>query len=524
MVSTSKEIKKRPRRRGGRSHRRKRADEEVGNGQVGIDLENDEKHESEYEVPESLFELESTSDAVGIDSEFAELREVYSKFIEKVDSRPSERNSVPGENAHQISTAKDSDAEHSLSSSSDSDYNSVNAADRISRKVRSDLARSSRESRRVKKLGKQRIPLAELKEKAERPDLIEPWDANAKDPLLLAQLKAAQGSVQVPEHWRLKRKYLQVKRGLEKTPYELPAFLLETKVAELRAAQNEAELRKSLKQRQREKARPKTAGAADARVLRDAFFRFQTKPALSQHGELYYELREADPDTSSMLKHFRPGILSDELRTALGMPKSSEISIDNPIPVPWIFVMQRIGPPPSFPQLVIPGVTAPPPANARLGYHPFGWGTPSVQFYLAQYQYALSGVHEVETTNKSRLKELLKPPVRESLVDGSMKLPVWGEMVHVAEVDEGSEDEEVDVREAEVPPVSEEEEDLEEIVAEQEEHIQLRKRAVNVDVGGENSAAQLYTVLPAVASNVKREDFMGTTHTYAIPPQKKNPG
>ena len=52
------------------------------------------------------------------------------------------------------------------------------------------------------------------------------------------------------------------------------------------------------------------------------------------------------------LKEKKPGDLSDELRTALGMP------IQLVLP-PWLIAMQRFGPPPSYPSLKIPGLNAP---------------------------------------------------------------------------------------------------------------------------------------------------------------------
>ncbi|KAK8935691.1 hypothetical protein KSP39_PZI005674 [Platanthera zijinensis] len=52
------------------------------------------------------------------------------------------------------------------------------------------------------------------------------------------------------------------------------------------------------------------------------------------------------------------------------MPKGS--------PPPWLINMQRYGPPPSYPQLKIPGLNAPIPPGASFGYHPGGWGKPPV--------------------------------------------------------------------------------------------------------------------------------------------------
>jgi hypothetical protein len=63
-------------------------------------------------------------------------------------------------------------------------------------------------------------------------------------------------------------------------------------------------------------------------VLYDAFFKHQRKPKMSGLGELYYEGKEYE----AQLEHLKPGVLSDELRTALGMNDSS--------PPPWLVNMQ----------------------------------------------------------------------------------------------------------------------------------------------------------------------------------------
>lgn len=56
------------------------------------------------------------------------------------------------------------------------------------------------------------------------------------------------------------------------------------------------------------------------------------------------------------LKEKKPGDLSDELRTALGMPIGPNNQL---VPPPWLIAMQRYGPPPSYPSLKIPGLNAP---------------------------------------------------------------------------------------------------------------------------------------------------------------------
>lgn len=48
------------------------------------------------------------------------------------------------------------------------------------------------------------------------------------------------------------------------------------------------------------------------------------------------------------------------------------------VPPPWLIAMQRYGPPPSYPNLKIPGLNAPIPEGASFGYHAGGWGKPPV--------------------------------------------------------------------------------------------------------------------------------------------------
>lgn len=58
--------------------------------------------------------------------------------------------------------------------------------------------------RKLKKLS--RLSVAELKQLVSRPDVVEMYDVTARDPRLLAQLKAHRNTVQVPRHWCYKRK------------------------------------------------------------------------------------------------------------------------------------------------------------------------------------------------------------------------------------------------------------------------------------------------------------------------------
>ncbi|MBA0568657.1 hypothetical protein Golob_006134, partial [Gossypium lobatum] len=147
-------------------------------------------------------------------------------------------------------------------------------------------------SNKKKKL-QRRMKIAELKQICSRPDVVEVWDATAADPKLLVFLKAYRNTVPVPRHWSQKRKYLQGKRGIEKQPFQLPDFIAATGIEKIRQAYIEKEDSKKLKQKQRERMQPKMGKMdIDYQVLHDAFFKYQTKPKLTTHGDLYYEGKE----------------------------------------------------------------------------------------------------------------------------------------------------------------------------------------------------------------------------------------
>ncbi|XP_053674988.1 splicing factor 3B subunit 2 isoform X2 [Anopheles nili] len=224
--------------------------------------------------------------------------------------------------------------------------------------------------RKLKKLN--RLSVAELKQLVTRPDVVEMHDVTARDPKLLVQLKSHRNTVQVPRHWCFKRKYLQGKRGIEKPPFDLPAFIKKTGIMEMRASLQEKDEAKTLKAKMRERARPKMGKIdIDYQKLHDAFFKWQTKPRMTIHGDLYYEGKEFE----TRLKEKKPGDLSEELRIALGMPIGPAC---HKIPPPWLIAQQRYGPPPSYPNLKIPGLNAPIPEGCSFGYHAGGWGKPPV--------------------------------------------------------------------------------------------------------------------------------------------------
>jgi splicing factor 3B subunit 2 len=218
-----------------------------------------------------------------------------------------------------------------------------------------------------------RPSIAELKRRVRYPDLVEAHDVTSPDPDFLIALKGIPGTVPVPRHWGRKRKYLQGKRGFEKPPFVLPDFLVATGITELRDATMQSEAAQTAKQKNRARVNPKLGGIdVDYGKLHAAFFQHQTKPKkLTKFGDLYYEGKEIAID----LQKYRPGHMRDALRSALGME-------DENSPPPWLFNMQRFGPPPSYPGLPIPGLTAPLPSErCQYGYHPGGWGKPPLDPY-----------------------------------------------------------------------------------------------------------------------------------------------
>ena len=184
-----------------------------------------------------------------------------------------------------------------------------------------------------RKLKKQnRLSVAELKQLVARPDVVEMHDVTARDPRLLVHLKSTRNTVPVPRHWCFKRKYLQGKRGesgtvvlhgcllllflsgIEKPPFDLPEFIKKTGIMEMREALQEKEEQKGMKSKMREKVRPKLGKIdIDYQKLHDAFFKWQTKPRMTLHGDLYYEGKEFE----IRLKEQKPGMMTMMMMTVV---------------------------------------------------------------------------------------------------------------------------------------------------------------------------------------------------------------
>ncbi|CAJ2648658.1 unnamed protein product [Trifolium pratense] len=395
-----------------------------------------EKVEIEY-VPEKVDLYE------GMDEEFRKIFEKFS-FTDVAASEETDKKDDVAENAV-IKKKAGSDSD------SDDEENE------------NDQKEKGGVSNKKKKL-QRRMKIAELKQVSSRPDVVEVWDATAADPKLLVFLKSYRNTVPVPRHWCQKRKFLQ-------------AYI-------------EKEDSKKLKQKQRERMQPKMGKMdIDYQVLHDAFFKYQTKPKLTSLGELYHEGKEFEVK----LREMKPGMLSHELKEALGMPEGA--------PPPWLINMQRYGPPPSYPHLKIPGLNAPIPPGASFGYHPGGWGKPPVDEYGRPLYGDVFGVQQQD-----------QPNYEEEPVD---KTKHWGDLEEEEEEeeddDEDEEEEEIDEEEIEAGIQSVDSLSSTPTGVETPDVIDLRKQQRNKE-----PERPLYQVLEEKEEKIGAGSLLVPGHTYVV--------
>lgn len=201
--------------------------------------------------------------------------------------------------------------------------------------------------RQFKKLYK--VPLAILKAESDRPEQVEWTDADSADPRLLIYLKTRHNVVPIPSHWKNKRGFLSGRHGLDRHTFTLPKFIADTGILEMRDASEVDD--STLRQRMRERVQPKMGQLdMDFDKLYDAFFKYQTKPEMLGYGDVYEEsMEDSEVLTPVKAAKYRPGVLSRELRAALGM---SLTSADVP---PWHSRLEVLGPPPAYPYMKIEG-------------------------------------------------------------------------------------------------------------------------------------------------------------------------
>ena len=386
---------------------------------------------------------------------------------------------------------KEVDDEFSSSSDdadSDDDDEKNNPEDGLTRKQRKEM---------------KKLQIADLKRVCEKPEVVEIWDTTAQDPEFLVYLKASRNVVPVPRHWSQKRAFLAGKRGIEKPPFKLPAFIEATGIAKLRDSYAEREEQKSLKSKVKDTKTAKLGRIdIDYQVMHDAFFKFQTKPKMTKMGDLYFEGKEYEISLGDR----KPGNLSDELKAALGIDGNNG-------PPPWLINMQRYGPPPAYPKLPIPGLSAPIPEGAQFGYHPGGWGKPPVDEYGRALYGDVFGINAAKQTGRTKYDE----PV----MKGDHFFGELGSDDEESESEEESEDEEEaeeeEVEEEEEVAVEEEEEEEEEEEADEPESIDLRKRSskTTTTATGEDEPKELYKVLGEKEAKIGTA-LMGSERIYDV--------
>jgi len=184
---------------------------------------------------------------------------------------------------------------------------------------------------------KQFIAVAKLKLQVKHPELVEFHDVNSPNPLLLNELKSIKNTVPIPEHWHRKKQYLT--KRMERDLYELPEYIKATGVSELRQAYLEKEKEMNLKQKMRERVRPKQVGCIDYETLYNAFFNNDElkKCEMTPFGELYH-------DEKGKRLEGTPFHLSSELREALGIGENEE--------PPWAAAMAKYGLPPAYAKII----------------------------------------------------------------------------------------------------------------------------------------------------------------------------
>ncbi|KAL0946378.1 hypothetical protein HGRIS_012608 [Hohenbuehelia grisea] len=348
-----------------------------------------------------------------------------------------------------------------------------------------------------------RLTVAELKQLVKKPEVVEWTDVTAADPRLLLHLKSYRNTVPIPIHWSAKRDYLQGKRGIEKPPFQLPAYIADTGIATMRDAIKEKEANMSLKAKTRERVQPKMGKVdIDYQKLHDAFFKFATKPPVTGFGEMYYEGKEFE----TSLKEKRPGDLSPELVEALSIPPLA--------PPPWLISMQRFGPPPSYPTLRIPGLNAPIPEGAQWGFHPGGWGKPPLDEYNRPLYGDVFGV---------------LPKASDSGMGEPVDKTPWGELEPEEEEEEEESEEESEEEEGgepapmegiQTPSGLETPSGMASVVStvagglETPDFLELRKNATRATSEADSGPRSLYQVVPEKQTSVR--GLMGSERGYDV--------
>ena len=173
--------------------------------------------------------------------------------------------------------------------------------------------------------------------------------------------------------------------------------------------------------------------------------------------------------------------------------------------------MQRYGPPPSYPNLKIPGLNAPIPDSCSFGYHAGGWGKPPVDNMGKPIYGDVFG---------TQTKELDIP-----LPDEEFERTLWGELESESESESDQEEEEEEEGEQDQGVAAGLATPIDTGLAtpsgfsslpaglETPDMIELRKKRLETEMEGGDTPS-LYTILPEKRSETMGRAMMGSTHTY----------
>ena len=177
--------------------------------------------------------------------------------------------------------------------------------------------------------------------------------------------------------------------------------------------------------------------------------------------------------------------------------------------------MQRYGPPPSYPNLKIPGLSAPIPPGAAFGYHPGGWGKPPVDEYGNPIYGDVFGVYGT--------KEHDDRTPYDAVVDKTKR---WGQMEELSESESEYEEDEEDEEDGDGTELGDDDvragiasmSSLQTGVETPAAPLDLRKRSG--PASETEPARELYQVLQTKDAGVAGTDIMGSAHTYVVPSER----
>ncbi|KAK6090897.1 hypothetical protein P3W45_000142 [Vairimorpha bombi] len=196
------------------------------------------------------------------------------------------------------------------------------------------------------------------------PHLVEIEDVKCEDPIFYTKLKNVYKIVPVIKRWKSKQIFPV---NYKKKEYSIPTCIINTGLDLLRYNLIQMKKDQTDKTKYMEKMFPKLGKSAiNPQKLYECFHKNILSPFLYEYGDVF------DFTWEHERKRYLPGVIDDELKKVLGMDEFS--------PPPWLFKMQKIGLPPSYPDIKVPGVNANIPPGCKYGYEPNGWGKPLSNF------------------------------------------------------------------------------------------------------------------------------------------------